>query len=287
MQPAPTSPAGRGPAASIPAASIGVQLRNWRQMRRRSQLDLALEAGISQRHLSYVESGRAAPSRAMVLNLAEHLEVPLRDRNALLLAAGFAPRYPQRRLDDPALQSTRALLDAILRGHAPHPALAVDRHWIMVAANAAVPPLLAGVTDAALLRPPVNVLRLSLHPGGLAPAIANLPAWRAHVLARLRRQAQANGDPELRRLLAELAALGPGGDDGASAPGMDEIAVPLELDTSEGRLSLISTTAVFGTAAEVVVSELAIEAFYPADRATADRLARLQRPRLQRPQQGR
>jgi transcriptional regulator with XRE-family HTH domain len=282
MQPAPTSPAGRGPAASIPAAAIGVQLRNWRQMRRRSQLDLALEAGISQRHLSYVESGRAAPSRAMVLNLAEHLEVPLRDRNALLLAAGFAPRYPQRRLDDPALQSTRALLDAILRGHAPHPALAVDRHWIMVAANDAVPPLLAGVSDAALLRPPVNVLRLSLHPGGLAPAIANLPAWRAHVLARLRRQAQANGDPELRRLLAELVALGPAADDGAPAPGpapgTDEIAVPLELDTSEGRLSLISTTAVFGTAAEVVVSELAIEAFYPADGATADRLARLQRP---------
>ncbi len=245
---------------------FGAQLREWRQRRRRSQLDLALDAGISQRHLSFVESGRAAPSRDMVLLLAEELDVPLRERNA--------PRYATRALEDAALAPAHAVIDAILRAHAPNPALVVDRHWHMVAANAGVPPLLAGVADPGLLQPPVNVLRLSLHPHGLAPAIANLPAWRAHILTRLRRQAHASGDPALAALLAELRTLG---DADAWTEAVDNIAIPLELDTPAGRLSLISTVTVFGTPAEVTLSELAIEAFYPADDATAARLLQLQR----------
>jgi transcriptional regulator with XRE-family HTH domain len=267
------------PSRADSVAPIGAQLRSWRQRRRLSQLDLALDAGISQRHLSFVESGRATPSRDMVLHL-EQLEVPLRERNMLLLAAGFAPRFSDRPLDDPALAAARAVVEAILRAHAPHPALAVDRHWTMVAANEAVTPLLAGVRDATLLHPPVNVLRLSLHPEGLAHAIANLPQWRAHVLGRLKRQVLASADPVLAALLTELSELGPDGKDRAAAgqPLKDEIAIPLELDTAGGRLSLISTTTVFGTPTEVTLSELAIEAFYPADRATAERLLRLSQP---------
>src|SRR6185436_13787809 len=166
---------------------IGDHLREWRQRRRLSQLDLALEADISARHLSFLETGRAQPSRDMVLHLAERLEVPLRERNLLLVAAGFAPVFPERPLADRALQPARKAVELVLAGHEPYPALAVDRHWTLVAANKAVAPLLAGV-DATLLKPPVNVLRLSLHPKGLARRIANLAEWRAHLLARLRRQ---------------------------------------------------------------------------------------------------
>lgn len=266
------------PPATTP---IGARLRAWRQRRRRSQLDLALDAEVSQRHLSFVESGRAMPSRDMVLRLAETLDVPLRERNALLLAAGFAPFYAERKLDDPALAAARGVVEAILRAHAPNPALAVDRHWRLVAANPAVAPLLAGVTDAGLLRPPINVLRLSLHPGGLAPRIANLPEWRAHILDRLRRQTETSADPALAALLAELAAFGGQESPGGTAMPLpdNDIAVPLELDTAQGRLSLLSTTTVFGTPTEVTLSELAIEAFYPADEATAERLGRLQQAR--------
>ena len=268
----PVSPPG-GPAAPIP---VGALLRAWRQRRRRSQLDLALDAEISQRHLSFVESGRAAPSRAMVLRLAAQLEVPLREQNALLLAAGFAPPHAERPLDDPGMAAARAAVELILQAQVPNPALAVDRHWHLVAANAAVAPLLAGVA-AWLLAPPVNVMRLALHPVGLAPRIANLADWRAHLLERLRRQVAASADPVLAALLAELAALeAPDGGGGAHRPG--GILVPLELETAEGRLSLISTTTVFGTPAEVTLSELAIESFYPADAATAGRLRRLVPP---------
>ncbi len=265
--------------AARPVVPFGALLRGWRQRRRRSQLDLALDAEVSQRHLSFVESGRAAPSREMILRLAEQLDVPLRERNALLLAAGYAPLYAERPLDDPAMQAARGVVDQILRAHLPHPALAVDRHWHMVAANAAIAPLMLGVEDAALLAPPVNVLRLSLHPRGLAPRIANLPEWRGHLLERLRRQIATSADPALVSLLAELTTFHPplAGREavGAAAtypPG--GIAVPLELETAQGRLSLISTTTVFGTPTEVTLSELAIEAFYPADGATAERLAR-------------
>ena len=266
-----------------PVVPFGALLCAWRQRRRRSQLDLALDAEVSQRHLSFVESGRAAPSREMILRLAEQLDVPLRERNALLLAAGYAPLYAERLLDDLAMQAARGVVDQILHAHMPNPALAIDRHWHMVAANAAIAPLMLGVEDAALLAPPVNVLRLSLHPRGLAPRIANLPEWRGHLLERLRRQIATSADPALVSLLAELAAFdaAPAGSAAVSTatthlPG--GIAVPLQLETTQGQLSLISTTTVFGTPTEVTLSELAIEAFYPADNVTTERLKHLSRP---------
>lgn len=267
---------------SGPSASFGALLRVWRQRRRRSQLDLAMDAEVSQRHLSFVESGRAAPSREVVVRLAEQLDVPLRERNALLLAAGYAPLYVERPLDDPAMRSAKRAVELILRAHAPHPALAVDRHWHMIAANASVAPLLGGVVDVALLAPPVNVLRLSLHPLGLAPHIANLPEWRAHLLERLGRQVEASADPVLASLLTELTGFNvpSGGKPVPVGPRMPHspgsIAVPLQLNTAQGRLSLISTTTVFGSPVEVTLSELAIEAFYPADDVTIERLIRLQ-----------
>jgi transcriptional regulator with XRE-family HTH domain len=267
-------------AKAPPDEGIGAQIRAWRRRRRRSQLDLALDAGVSQRHLSFIESGRAQPSRAMVVRLAERLEVPLRERNALLLLAGYAPVYPEHPLEAAPLAAVRRALDAILRGHAPNPALAVDRGWRMIAANAHVAPLLEGVRDPALLRPPVNVLRLSLSEDGLAPRIANLRQWRAHLLERLRRQVQSSGDPALASLLAELEALAPGrirtrGEERADP---HAIVAPLELDSSLGRLSLISTTTVFGAPGDITVSELAIETFFPADEATAERLRLLTPP---------
>jgi transcriptional regulator with XRE-family HTH domain len=254
--------------------TIGHLLRDWRQLRRFSQLDLALEAEISQKHLSFVESGRSQPSRDMVLLLAEHLGVPLRERNALLLAAGYAPVYLERALEDPSLQAAKAAIDLVLKGHEPYPALAVDRHWTLLAANAAVSPLLALVTDPDLLRPPVNVLRLALHPGGLAPAIANLEEWRSHLIARLRQQIRATADPVLADLLAELLSYPAPGAPAAKghAPVAAEepgIVVPLRLRVGEQTLSFISTTTVFGTPVDITLSELALETFFPADAATA------------------
>ncbi len=250
-----------------PVRPFGDHLRTWRQRRRMSQLDLALEAEISQKHLSFVESGRSSASREMVLNLAERLGVPLRERNVLLLAAGYAPLFPERSLDDPALAPARAAVELVLKAHEPYPALAVDRQWSMVAANGAVAPLLAGVRDPALLAPPVNVLRLSLHPSGLAPAIANLAEWRRHLLERLRHQIAITADARLTRLLAELEAY-PGGE-ATGAGDHAGIAVPLRLVTPAGTLSFISTVTVFGTPVDITLSELAVEAFFPADEATA------------------
>src|SRR5688572_29032460 len=182
---------------------IGDLLWEWRERRRLSQLALALDAEVSTRHLSFLETGRARPSREMLLRLTERLEVPLRERNTMLLAAGFAPSYPERDLDDPALELARAAVDRVLTGHEPFPALAVDRSWTLLAANRVVPALLTSVTPE-LLEPPINVLRLSLHPDGLAAQIVNLPEWRAHLLARLSRQVQRTADPGLLDLLEEL-----------------------------------------------------------------------------------
>src|ERR1700694_6065278 len=195
--------------AMTSAQTIGAHLRDWRQRRRLSQLDLALEAEISTKHLSFLETGRSQPSRDMVLRPAEPLEVPLRERNVLLVSAGYAPVFPQRPLADPALEAARRAVDLVLKGHEPYPALAVDRHWTLLARNAAVPPLLAGA-DAALLAPPVNVLRLSLHPQGLAPRIENLGEWRAHILARLHQQIDATADAVPVKLMDELAAYAVG-----------------------------------------------------------------------------
>ena len=247
---------------------IGPLLRDWRARRRMSQLDLALAAGVSARHVSFVETGRSRPSAEMVVHLAEHLDVPLRDRNALLLAAGYAPAYAQRELDEPEMGPVRDAIDRVLRGHEPYPAIVVDRHWGLVAQNRAVALLISGVA-AHLLEAPVNVLRLSLHPEGMAPRIVNLGEWRAHVLDRLGRQAVVSGDPALFALHEELAAY-PGGAPG-HAPDLEAgaIAVPLRLRVGDDELAFISTATTFGTATDVTVSELAIESFFPADERTA------------------
>ncbi len=251
-------------------ASFGEQLRGWRRMRRMSQLDLALDAEISSRHLSFVETGRSRPSRDMVLRLARTLDLPLRARNALLVAAGLAPQFPERSLDDPELAPARRAIDRLLQAHEPYPALAVDRRWHMVAANAAVTPLLSIVAPS-LLEPPVNVLRVSLHPEGLAPSIVNLGEWKAHLIGRLREQHAASGDAGLLGLIGELEAY-PAPEGGPTAD-YGGIFVPLVLDLGGRRLSFLSTTTVFGTPVDVTLSEIAIEAFFPADAETAAALS--------------
>jgi len=257
--------------------SIGDHLRAWRQRRRMSQLDLASEAEISTRHLSFVESGRSQPSRDMVLHLAERLDIPLRDRNVLLVSAGFAPIFPERQLEDPQLRSARRAVELVLRGHEPYPALAVDRHWQLVAANSALERLLGG-TAPSLLVPPINVLRLSLHPEGLAPRIANLAQWRQHLLERLRRQLDVSADPVLADLLDELRSYPAPASGGRPPDGSGDfggVVIPFRLVSEGGVLSFFSTTTVFGTPLEITLSELALEAFFPADPTTAERLGRL------------
>lgn len=252
---------------------VGVMLRDWRRRRRLSQLDLALEADISSRHLSFLETGRSQPSRDMLLHLAERLEVPLRGRNALLVAAGFAPVFRETPLEDPALGAARKAVELVLAGHEPFPALAVDRHWTLVAANRAVPLMLAGL-EPEMLAAPVNVLRLSLHPRGLAPRIANLAEWRTHLLARLRRQIDATADAVLAQLFDELSGypLPPAADSRAAPPAADYagVAIPFQLATEAGVLSFLSTTTIFGTPVDITLSELALESFFPADAATSD-----------------
>jgi transcriptional regulator with XRE-family HTH domain len=249
---------------------IGRLLREWRQRRHLSQLALATSSSISQRHISFVESGRAMPSRELVLALARALEIPFRERNELLLAAGFAPIYRERPLDAPALQPARLAIELVLRAHEPFPALAIDRHWQLIMANAALAPLLARVHPD-LLRPPVNVLRISLHPAGLAPQIVNFREWREHVLSRVETQVRLSRDPVLAALHEELSALGVLHTE-PSTPGdspLAGVAIPLQLETDRGRLSFLSTTTVFGTPVDITLAELAIEAFLPADEATA------------------
>ena len=256
---------------------FGAHLRHWRQHRRLSQQGLAEEAEISTRHLSFVETGRALPSREMVLRLAERLGVPLRERNAMLVAAGYAPMYRERPLEDPGLAPARAAVDLILRAHEPNPALAVDRHWDLVAGNRMLPHLMAGA-DPELLQDRINVLRLSLHPRGLAPRIVNLGQWREHLFERLRQQVQATGDGALASLLEELRGYPV--PDGAHDTRLDGehvgVALPLRFRTLDGQvLSFISTTTVFGTAVDVTVQELTLETFFPLDAGTAEALRRL------------
>lgn len=253
---------------------FGLQLRHWRQQRGLSQLALALAAEVSARHLSWLEADKSQPSRAMVLRLAERLDLPLRERNGLLMAAGYAPMYGERSLDHPALAPARGALQRLLDAHEPAPALAVDRHWNLVAHNRLVPLLLQAAAPA-LLQPPVNVLRVSLHPDGLGRMVDNLPAWRAHVLARLQRQIVASGDARLVALHEELRAL-PCPDPGSEADaGFDEVAQSLRLHTPAGPLHFITTLTVFGAPHDVTLSELAIETLLPADAETAQRLRAL------------
>ncbi|RWD61043.1 helix-turn-helix transcriptional regulator [Mesorhizobium sp.] len=259
--------------------SAGSLIREWRTRRRMSQLDLAMEADISQRHLSFVESGRAQPSREMVLHLAEQLSIPLRQRNQLLLAAGFAPSFSERPLTDATLAPAMAAVETVLKGHEPFPALAVDRHWNLVSANAAIAPFLADISEQSLLQSPVNVLRLSLHPGGVAPRIVNLAEWRAHLLERLKHLSDAAGDPVLIDLERELRAYPSGLKSSRPAPVEPGIVHPLRLAHGDQVLSFISTITVFGTPLDVTLSELAIESFFPADEQTRAMLVRLAKER--------
>lgn len=256
---------------SAGAARVGDLIKEWRGRRRLSQLDLALEAGVSQRHLSFVESGRSAPSRDMVETLSEHLGLPLRERNILLLSAGFAPAFGERKLSDPSMAAARSAVERVLKAHEPNPALAVDRYWRLMMANAMVAPLLGLVQDKSLLEGEVNVLRVSLHPGGLAPFIINLAHWKAHLLSRLGQQVDVTADPKLIELERELAAYPVPTKKGgmAARDEADGIAIPFELNVGAQVLSFISTTTIFGTPVDVTLSELAVEAFFPANPETA------------------
>ncbi len=259
-------------AARLP---VGPLLRDWRRRRRLSQLDLALEAGVSARHLSFVETGRSKPSPEMVLHLAEELEVPLRERNRLLLAAGYAPVYEERTLDDPEMRPVHDAVQLVLDGHDPYPAFTVDHGWALVAHNRGAGLLMAGLPEH-LLAPPLNVLRASLHPEGLAPRVVNLAQWKAHLLERLGRQAALTGDPALRTLHDELAAYpAPERDAAPAGPLPDnDVVVPLVLRAGDAELRFFSTVTTFGTPVDITVEELVIESFFPADRATAQALRR-------------
>lgn len=258
---------------------VGTLLRDWRQRRRLSQLDLALDTEVSARHLSFIETGRATPSRDMLLRLAERLDIPLRERNTMLMAAGHAPAYAERTLADPSMASAQRAVSLILQGHMPYPAIAVDSHWTLLQANP-IAQALMGSVDPSLLQGPVNVLRASLHPKGFAPNIVNGADWRAHLLARLHQQIEASGDPVLSALLEELREYpvpAQEADTQQHAPDDDlgGVAVPLRLRTPFGVLSFISTTTVFGTPVDITLSELALETFFPADEATQQALQAL------------
>jgi transcriptional regulator with XRE-family HTH domain len=248
---------------------VGQLLREWRERRRLSQLDLSIQADISTRHLSFVETGRSKPTPAMILKLTEHLEVPLRERNQLLLAGGYAPEYPQHDLGEPELAAVRGALRQVLDGHEPYPAVVINRWWELVDRNAALGALVTGCA-AHLLEPPVNVLRLSLHPDGMARRIVNLGQWRAHLLEQVHRRAVQTGDPRLHELEHELRDY-PGDEDGSLD--VTDVVLPLQLRVDDRVLSMFSIEARVGTAADVTVEELSIETFYPADAATAQALA--------------
>lgn len=250
---------------------VGEHLRDWRMRRRLSQMDLALEAEISTRHLSFLETGRARPSREMVLHLAEQLEIPLRERNVILVAAGFAPMFAERSLEAPELAAARRAVDIILAAHEPYPALVVDLRWNLVAANAAALPLLDGI-DAELLTPPVNVIRASLHPKGLAPRIANLGEWHSHILERLRRQVELTADAGLAALVDEIRTYPKPPAPDRRPEDYGEVVIPFQLMMGDTLLSLFGTTTVFGTPVDITLAELTLETFFPADAATAEAL---------------
>jgi transcriptional regulator with XRE-family HTH domain len=259
------------PTATAPRTGVGPLLREWRHRRRRSQLELALEAGVSARHISFLETGRSNPSRDMVIGLADNLEMPLRDRNELLIAAGFAPEYRELAYEDPDLGPVRAAIDQVLAGHDPHPAMVVDRHWELVTANRGLGLLTEGVAPH-LLEPPANAMRIALHPEGLAPRILNFGEWRGNILRRIERQSRLTGEAAMVELGEELAAFPPldGGIHAATSEHDQDVFLPLLLRGLEGgELNFFSTVATFGTAVDVTVAELSIESFFPADDATA------------------
>lgn len=255
---------------------VGSLIKQWRQRRRLSQLDLAGETDISARHLSFLETGRSQPSREMLLRLAEQLDIPLRERNVLLISAGYAPVFPERSLESPDLGAARKAIDILLAGHEPFPALVIDRHWNLVAANRTVSTLLSEI-EPELLKPPINVLRLSLHPRGLAPRIINIREWRAHLLVRLRRQIENSADIRLIELYHELQSfpVDSAASDYHSDLEVGGIVIPLLVRSPLGTLSLISTTTVFGTPMDITLSELALETLFPANPETTEALQKI------------
>lgn len=250
--------------------NAGDLLRHWRRRRRMTQLDLSLRADVSARHLSFLENGRSTPSRDMLLRLAEHLDVPLRERNDMLTAAGYAPSYGETYFGAADMRAVRDAIDRVLASHEPYPAVVVDRWWNLVAANRSIALLTEGIAPA-LLEPPMNVMRASLHPDGLAPRIRNRGQWRVHLLTRLERQVDRTGDPELVRLLDELRGYDRGSPLDVGHP-YNALVVPLRVSSSAGDLDLLSTIATFGTAVDITVADLSIESFFPADQATRARL---------------
>jgi transcriptional regulator with XRE-family HTH domain len=259
---------------SIESKRVGDLLREWRERRRLSQLALALDTEISQRHLSFLEIGRSLPSREMVLRLAERLEIPLRERNVLLASAGFAAVFPERSLDEKSLPAARRAVDLILNGLGPNPSFAVDRHWTLMAANEAAKNILLAGANPSLLSPPVNMLRLCLHPKGFTPQVMNYSEWRKGILKYLQRQVAATADAILMELLDELRTYPKPDTARDEIPTAETansgISIPLRLMKKEGELSFIGTVTVFGTPIDVTLSELAIESFFPADQQTED-----------------
>jgi transcriptional regulator with XRE-family HTH domain len=265
--------------ATATSQAVGALLREWRERRRVTQLELALEAGVSARHLSFVETGRSKPGREMLLRVLQRLEVPFREQNRLLLAAGHAPAFPERSLEDAELKPVRDALDVILRGHEPYPAVVVDRTWNLVAANSPMYALTAAIdVDPALLEPPVNVMRVGLHPRGLAPLMVNLGDWHAHWIERLERQLAVSGDEELAALIEEIRGypVPEPERDRASGVGRSDLLGPVRVHgPGGGELSFFGMFATFDTPFEVTTSELALELLFPADRATAELLENL------------
>jgi transcriptional regulator with XRE-family HTH domain len=249
---------------------VGPLLRDWRVRRRRSQLDLSLDVGVSARHLSFVETGRSRPSPELVLAVADELDVPLRERNTLLLAAGYAPRYTETSLDDHAMTRVRAALQRMLDGHDPYPGVVIDRLWNVVLANRAAALLTAGV-PASLLGPPLNVFRVCLHPEGLAARTRNFPEWSAYLLGQLHRLTVLTADAELRALADEIATypnLPPPRDWRHATPDEPQLLVPVRVDAGDAELSMFTTLTTFGTPQDITLAELAVELFYPADDAS-------------------
>jgi transcriptional regulator with XRE-family HTH domain len=248
---------------------FGKLLRQWREHRRLSQLALADKTEISTRHLSFLETGRAAPSRDMIVRLAQELQIPLRQRNVLLTVGGYAEMYPERRLKDPGLQLVDEVVRTVLRGHEPNPALAVDSRWNIFEMNRSMRALIGDVA-LALLEPPMNAMRLALHPDGLAPRILNFSAWRTHITGLIKQRADASADSELFALLSEVEGydhshMGMS----STAAAREDFAIPLQLATSKGNISLVTASLAFGLPSDVTVSELSIECLFPADKDSA------------------